>query len=64
MVFGVFYGTSTFCKGLLYNSLGRCHKKKPGTTQEGMLPTKFTQYNGQYLCIKRDKELTYHKLVE
>ena len=65
-VTGTFYGTQTYCDryfGSYY--LGSCTKKRgQGTTVYGLSNSQIQTINGQIVCVKRDKILTYHSMVQ
>jgi len=73
MVTGTFPGTRTFCMSSSSNffekpwigagfGVGACRKRSRGTTIYGLGPRSLSQFDSNYFCIKRDKDLNYHKL--
>jgi hypothetical protein len=63
-VTGDFPGTLDYCRKLIGDdTVGKCTKKKKGTTVYGLDPIEFEVMNNQILCIKRDNAMTYHTLA-
>jgi hypothetical protein len=64
MVSGVFFGTKNYCK--YYTGgyrVGSCRKKEGLGTTKGLEPVSFKKFDGQFVCVKRDKNTDYHQLA-
>ena len=64
MVSGMFYGTKDYCTYSTGNyKIGTCQRKKGLYQKSGVDPETFKKFDGQYICIKRDKSTDYHQLA-
>ena len=64
MVQGMFFGTRNYCNYLTGGyRVGSCRKKEGLYTTSGLDPVSFKKFDGQYICIKRDKTTDYNQLA-
>ena len=64
LVTGVFPGTNGYCTLLFGEARIAKFCNKGESFHNGVHPTVFDKFNGQYLCYKRDHSMNYHKIVQ